>query len=141
MRYSKTLVWEAKFYIPPIAKQGVKYGKFGPYQPAEKKKYIKKLRGLMLKQKCPRDLSGKFMLEGVFAFPFRKKESTEDLARGWAFHTVRPDRDNLEKPIQDSLNDFVVRDDSEFCIGLFYKIRTQTPYIEIYLYRISEECN
>ena len=139
--YTKEKVWEATFYIPPIAKQGVSYGKFGPYTPTAKKKYTKKLRGLMNKAGCPKDLSGKFMLEGVFAFPFRKKESKEDLERGWAFHTVRPDRDNLEKPVQDALDKYVIKDDSQLCIGLFYKIRTETPFILLKLYRISEKCN
>lgn len=67
----------------------------------------------MLRPRVIRKHSGPVKLEATFTFPVppscSKKERTERLEAGW--HAQKPDADNLQKAILDSMNHIGIWDD------------------------------
>jgi Holliday junction resolvase RusA-like endonuclease len=71
----------------------------------------------------------------VFVFP-RPKSVPKKLGTGRQWHTVKPDRDNLQKSLQDALNGILYRDDAQICAGSVAKYRAaadEQPHVEVVL--------
>jgi Holliday junction resolvase RusA-like endonuclease len=78
-------------------------------------------------------LVGPLRMDLVFVFP-RPKSVPKKLGSGRQWHTVKPDRDNLQKSVQDALNGLLYRDDSQICDGVVLKFRAaegEQPHVEV----------
>lgn len=56
-----------------------------------------------------------------------------------AVHTSKPDLDNMEKIILDSMNKLYFRDDSQVCVVLKKKIYGESPKTEILLQTLTKD--
>lgn len=67
-----------------------------------------------------------------FAFPFRSREAARIKAEGYRLHDVRPDLDNLEKLLIDTMTKARwFADDSQISIKITAKLWAAKPGIEI----------
>ena len=85
-------------------------------------------------------LQGPISMDVVFVFP-RPKSVPKRLGSGRLWHTVKPDRDNLEKAVNDALNGLLYRDDSQICAGSISKYRAaadEAPHVEITVRLLDE---
>lgn len=76
-------------------------------------------------------------IDFVFARP---KNVAKKLGTGRMLHTVKPDRDNLAKAVQDALNGIVYRDDAQICDGVIRKFRAaegEQPHVKIELIELE----
>lgn len=74
----------------------------------------------------------------VFARPAAKVWKSKPMPR--IRHTAKPDRDNLEKSVQDALNEIVWRDDAQICAGeteKWYAAGDEHPHVGITVTRIE----
>lgn len=81
-------------------------------------------------------LDGPIGMDLVFVFP-RKQHVPKKLGTGRQRHTVKPDRDNCEKSVQDALNGLTYRDDCLICEGRTEKWRAaadEQPHVEVSIY-------
>lgn len=112
MKVSRELIWEVSLYLKPKPKQSVRMGSGHGYVPPTLARYLAKLRGLMEKSRPPEPFCGPLELEVIFIYPFNKSESKERCERGWYMKDVRPDLDNLEKPLDALVKAKIIKDDS-----------------------------
>lgn len=79
------------------------------------------------------DYTGVVRMDLIFAFPIRKSwtkaKKKEALRR--RYHTIKPDRDNLMKTVQDALNGLAYKDDSQVADGSTIKIWDTKGYTKI----------
>jgi len=79
-------------------------------------------------------LEGPLRMSVVFVFPRPKGMvwKTKPMPRAW--HTPKPDRDNLMKSLQDALNGLLFKDDSQICSGpieKFIAAGDEQPHVEV----------
>ena len=127
---------EIRFTVPgvPVGKGRPRVTAHGTYTPQKTRDYEQKVRlcwktqsGVSFASKVP-------LLASVLAyFPIpkslsqRKREAMEG-----AFHTSRPDSDNVAKAIMDSLNGLAYPDDAAVQIDRSWKIYTNgAPRVEV----------
>jgi Holliday junction resolvase RusA-like endonuclease len=90
------------------------------------------LQAMQYKPDKPLDCPITMILEFQFQRPkshFRSNGQLKDSAPTW--HTSRPDKDNLEKFVMDSLNQVFYRDDSLVCRGQAQKIYSDVPGVSV----------
>jgi len=113
-------------------------GKFsGTYDPSEDKK--KTLADILQSQAPEMPINAPIFLELTFHMPRpkahygtgSKSEILKDSAPEW--HTSKPDGDNLEKFVTDSLNGIYYKDDSLICFVIRKKVYSERPRTEIVL--------
>ena len=95
-----------------------------------------------------RDVCGTAMMDGplkleviaVFQRPKNRYRKRDPDGRYW--HTVKPDKDNVEKSVSDALQKAgVVRDDSCICTGptsKFYAAKGEGPCVIVHLGQVAE---
>lgn len=116
---------EIQIYLPikAVPQNGWKTGKFGQYMPAKVRQYKEDL-SLIVSQTYKGELfSGALSVDIDFNF-IRPKSAPKR-----KFHTVRPDRDNLVKPLMDCLEGVVFKDDSQVITGRISKSYSDKNYI------------
>ena len=113
-------------------------GKFsGTYDPSEDKKET--LTDIVQSQAPEIPINAPIFLELTFYMPRpkayygtgSKSEILKDSAPEW--HTSKPDGDNLEKFVTDSLNGIYYKDDSQICFVIRKKVYSERPRTEIVL--------
>lgn len=87
-------------------------------------------------------LQGPILMRIVFWMPRPKRLMRNKDPDGPILHTVKPDEENLEKPIMDALkNAGWYRDDSQVCVkktAKYYHAKTGAPGAEIYINELSD---
>ena len=79
-------------------------------------------------------LTGPLRVDCVFVFPRERAKIWKTRAMPRYPHTVKPDRDNCDKAILDSLKGTVIADDSQVCAGRIEKWRAagdEQPHVEV----------
>ena len=113
-------------------------GKFsGTYDPSKDKKET--FAGILQGQAPETLIDAPIFLELTFYMPRpkahygigSKSEILKDSAPEW--HTSKPDGDNLEKFVTDSLNGIYYKDDSLICFVIRKKVYSERPRTEIIL--------
>jgi Holliday junction resolvase RusA-like endonuclease len=113
-----------------------KIGKFiHTYDPSDEKKQT--FAGILQTQAPDKPIDAPIMLELTFYMPRpkahygsgKKSEMLKDTAPEW--HTSKPDGDNLEKFVTDSLNGIYYKDDSLICYVIRKKLYSERPRTEI----------
>ena len=111
-------------------------GKFvHTYDPSEAKKQT--FAGILQTQAPETPIDAPIMLELIFYMPRpkahygtgSKSEMLKDNAPEW--HISKPDGDNMEKFVTDSLNGVYYRDDSLICFVIRKKLYSERPRTEI----------
>jgi Holliday junction resolvase RusA-like endonuclease len=77
-------------------------------------------------------LEGPISMEIDFVFPRLKSTPKKVTGRHWMI--AKPDRDNLEKSVQDCLNGILYRDDAQICNAVTRKLRCaidEQPHVRI----------
>jgi len=120
--------------VKPQPKQSTRFGKGRAFTSAKKRAYVKLLGEELAKHftgKAP--LSGDVRVSVLYSFPWR--QSDKDVVRdlGWAFMNVRPDVDNLFKPLADSLQGICFDDDGQVVEVRARKIRSDEQGIAVRL--------
>ena len=104
------------FTIPgkPVAKGRPRLGKFGTYTPEKTVNYESKVYLAAVEAKVPM-LEGPVWVELAiwFEWPKSKHRKREPLGRAW--HTGRPDCDNVQKAVADGAEGVCWRDDAQIC--------------------------
>jgi Holliday junction resolvase RusA-like endonuclease len=80
------------------------------------------------------------VMDVVFVMP-RPKSVPKRMGTGRLPHTSKPDRDNLIKSLQDSLNGLIYRDDSLIYCGNVTKVRAaadEQPHVEVTIQQRTE---
>ena len=79
------------------------------------------------------DYTGVVRMDLIFAFPIRKSwtKAKKKEALRKRYHTIKPDRDNLMKTVQDALNGLAYKDDSQVGDGSTIKIWDTKGYTKI----------
>jgi Holliday junction resolvase RusA-like endonuclease len=115
-----------------------KRGNFtGTYDPSSEKKEI--LASIVQDQAPKEPLTGAISLDVTFYLPRPKGHygsganalKLKGSAPEW--HTSKPDIDNLEKLVQDSLNKIFWKDDSQICLISCRKLYSEKPRTEIFI--------
>ncbi len=111
--------------IKPKAKQSTRFSKKGfTYTKKDVSLFLQEaLR--QLKQNCTSETKLNCPVRVLFVFSFQKKNTK------LSFKSTRPDLDNLEKPIQDCLSQFILEDDSLIVSKQSIKINTPVDFIFI----------
>ena len=134
-----------RFEITPIAKQSANYhiynGKLVGYPKKKPAMFEKEVRALAIAF----NQKEKFYTEEpiiikrlIFSFPWLKTEKKSNIEKGFMLKSTRPDKDNLEKALWDSLEGIFFKNDSQIC-GCDYmrKIYSDKGYIELEM--VTEE--
>ena len=124
-------VWATIF---PEAKQSTSFGKGHAFTPKKKRAYLKKLAELLKQSVDFEKICGTVRLTILYSFPWRNEDKPLR-SLGWIFMSERPDIDNLQKPLLDSLQKFCLADDAQVVEVKARKIRTSEPCIVV---RIDE---
>ena len=118
--------------VTPKPKQSTTFGGGHAFTSVTVRDYVKTLR-TDLKTDFRREAARKVVdyaqirITVIFAFPFRKNDEYED----WLLMNVRPDVDNLLKPLLDVLADIGDFQDSRVVEVKARKIRFQLPVIAL----------
>ncbi len=89
-------------------------------------------------------VDGPIRVDIVAVFPRPKAMIWKTRPMPRAPHTSKPDRDNLDKAVLDSLSKFVFHDDAQVCQGSIEKwiaAGDEQPHLEITITRAREECS
>tara|TARA_B100000809_G_C15104250_1_gene518106 strand:+ start:1458 stop:1895 length:438 start_codon:yes stop_codon:yes gene_type:complete len=131
-------LWEIVINVKPQSKQSISGGGGNFFVPARKKLYGASLRGFCERNQPESPFKCPMKLEVFFGFPFNKNEKVENKRRGWYWKTVRPDLDNLEKPLDALVRAKIIADDSWIVKKESEKISTKDTegYIHIVLKRL-----
>jgi Holliday junction resolvase RusA-like endonuclease len=113
--------------IIPIAKGRPRIGRNGPYTPDKTRCYERQLKLLLKGVYKNKPDAGPIVLSISFYMPLtaRSKKS--------AFHTVKPDLDNLIKAFCDAANGILWNDDAQVCrvlAGKMYDTQSRRTGIE-----------
>jgi Holliday junction resolvase RusA-like endonuclease len=84
-------------------------------------------------------LEGPIGMDLTFIFP-RPKSVPKKYGEGRQWHTVKPDRDNLQKSVQDALNGILYRDDAQICDGFVTKYRAaadEQPHVVVCIWELG----
>lgn len=113
-----------------------------PFTPPKKAKYMKKLADGLVATYGLRTppIEGPIVLTAVFGFPWNDDSHAEHKARGWHFNFRRPDLDNSEKPLIDSMIGKCYKDDSYVVGKKTYKVRCDKIFIAVLLDEVRELC-
>lgn len=131
--------WQLTIPIVPVAKQSVRGGKFGYYQPKKKRLYQESVAYFVAQSKPPRRLQGALRLSAKFVFPYLKQHSKKARELGEILKTTRPDMDNLLKPLKDAMKYIVYDDDAQIAeYTHMVKLYGDEPRVEIRLEEISD---
>jgi Holliday junction resolvase RusA-like endonuclease len=87
-------------------------------------------------------LTGPLRVDCVFIFPRETSKIWKRKPMPRYRHTVKPDRDNCDKAVLDSLKGTVIADDSQVCVGTIEKWRAagdEQPHVEIVIETLDEE--
>lgn len=79
-------------------------------------------------------LTGPLRVDCVFVFPRHSNKFWKSKPTPRYFHTVKPDRDNLDKAVLDALKGTVLADDASVCGGEIWKYHAagdEQPHCEI----------
>ena len=127
----------------PVAKGRPRFSRYGhAYTPGKTARWADRASVIM------RDVCGTTMMDGplkleviaVFQRPKNRYRKCDPDGRFW--HTVKPDKDNVEKSVSDALQKAgVVRDDSCICTGptsKFYTAKGEGPCVIVYLEQITD---
>lgn len=130
---------EIKFTVPgvPVGKGRPRVTSHGTYTPQKTRAYEEKVR------LCWETQSGVSLPSGVplmaelrayFPIPKSASKRRREAMEG-AFHTARPDCDNVAKAILDSLNGFAYHDDSAVQLGRVWKLYTSgAPRVDVQIW-------
>lgn len=135
LTFKRKLLWERELSIKAMAKQSAKFGNGFAFTPAKQKKFVRLIQEYVKKGMPAEPHSGPLELQLVCVFPFTSKTKKAVKVRGHDWMDVRPDYDNLAKPLNDALNDIIIKDDGNICRAIVTKLRG--PQELIYL-RLSE---
>lgn len=126
----------------PIGKGRPRFTRSGhAYTPEKTAAYEQTVRECWKQQSGQRFPEGAAIMACIIAwFPIPKSVSRKKAAAMWgAYHTARPDADNVAKAVLDALNGFAYADDSAVQIACCYKMYTvDEPRLELTL-RSAEE--
>ena len=80
----------------------------------------------------------------TFVFPRTKSQiwKRKPMPRLW--HAKKPDRDNLDKAVMDSLTGLIWVDDAQVCDGRIQKVIAsgdEQPHVMVFIYRCDERSN
>lgn len=99
------------------------------------KKLVKMYAGACLHQSgWEYQESAPLLFNAVCYMPIRPswtKKKQEDARAGLIYPTGKPDVDNLQKALQDALNGFLFKDDSQFVVASTRKKYADEPRVEI----------
>lgn len=138
---------ELRFTIlgPPVPKGRPKFRVFmmrghpkvSTYTPTETVEAERLVRLAARKIKPREPLAGPLSIEFLFVIPRLVKHAKLVTLPTWC--VGRPDKDNLEKLVQDALNDFVYRDDAQIVRTISTKIYGDDPRTEVIIRTLTED--
>lgn len=120
--------------LKPQPKQSTRFGKGRAFTSAKKRAYMKSLAEELSKHFTgSTPMAGDIRVSVLYAFPWR--QSDPDVVRdlGWAFMNVRPDVDNLFKPLADAMQGVCFADDGQVVEVRARKIRSDDEGIAVRL--------
>ena len=120
----------------PLPAQSVRLGKWGAYNPRSQQK--KSVQKLLSTQYLGEPMKGEFIVDMVFYFEPPKSVSEKKrklMLENVIKHTVKPDRDNLSKFLNDCLQDVVIANDSMIWDGKLTKLWGVPARTEISIYQ------
>ncbi len=128
-------------FIPciPIPKQSVKMGKGHGYVPKRIKEYCTFLEKWWDNNYEKGVQGGPIELEIIFCFPFKKSDYPYCNKVNFILDMTRRDLDNLIKPVKDSMQNRVVRNDSGIVLERACKIRQKVPGIVIQVNLLNQK--
>jgi len=124
---SRVVIWAS---VTPESKQSTRFGQKHAYTDPDKLEYATKLARQFSASLKGKTFKGFISVKIVYCFPILKGDTE------WSFHGVRPDLDNLEKPVLDALKIVLENDDSKIVHVDQTKIRFLVPCIVV----IVESC-
>jgi len=138
---------ELRFTIPgpPVPKGRPKFRVFmmrghpkvSTYTPTETVEAEKLVRLAARKVKPAKLLDGPLSIEFFFVIPRLVKHAKLKVLPTWCID--HPDKDNLEKLVQDALNDFIYRDDGQIVRTTSMKIYGDNPRTEVTIRTLTED--
>ena len=135
------MIHELYFPIIPTAKQSFRFAKSGiKYQPKAIKDNVNTIKALLINQLPAGHIptSKPVYVSYMFAFPYPK--SMPKYKRGSQFRLykeTKPDLDNLQKAINDALNNSVFVDDSQIVSCKAEKYYDTVGYIKVIVQEIE----
>lgn len=124
--------------LVPMAAPRPRFSKFGTYNNKKYTKYKEAIQKILKTKKVIFYSHNALELEVVFYMPIPKslsKRKKEELIG--AYHTKRPDTDNLLKALKDALGGLCYRDDAQVSVVSAKKIYALHPRIEFMLKEID----
>lgn len=126
-----------RFTVPglPQGKGRARFGNGRTYTPAKTVAYegLIALAGQQaMEQRAVLECPVQITVTALFPIPksWPKKRRAE-AASGMAFHTSKPDGDNILKAVGDGLNGIIWKDDSQIAMARIMKIYDETPRLEV----------
>jgi len=128
-----------KVNIKPMGKASVRVTRNGSHMPQTTKDFMNNIAWEFRKAFVGHRISLKPIrmdITATFAVPpsISKKERLRRLEM--KYHTFKPDRDNIEKGVQDALNGLAYKDDSQVCDGRTLKLWGEEDSVEIEIVEI-----
>lgn len=118
------------FKIDPVAKARPRLSKFGVYTPKKTKDFEKEIRK-QFKEMCKdKPLDGPIVAHITYYIKRPKTVKRE-------YPTVKPDIDNFDKCLLDSLNGYAYHDDSQIIRKLSEKAYAPNGFIKVELWKIE----
>lgn len=127
----------------PIGKGRPRFGNGRTYTPAKTESWTAQAVWHIQQQTKERGITGPIVVNWFAVFDRPKRMFTKKWANRREVHTVKPDRDNVDKAILDALTKAgVIKDDCQVCDGHIikrYADRIESPHVTINIKKIDQE--
>lgn len=125
----------------PIGKGRPRFGNGRTYTPAKTETWTAKAVHNIKQQTKERGIDGPVLIDWVAVFARPKRMLTKKWHNRRELHTVKPDRDNLDKAVLDALTKAgVLKDDCQVTDGHIckrYADRVEAPHVLVIIKRIA----